>query len=181
MAAGSSDTAEVQVRLLTSNHNLTRNGDCYGSPRSVLGIPKNIFEKKWRIFNPPPNGRQPTIIHHEPTTTSPRKHHPKNTHFPKTTLKTPAKNAKNREHAHRRFPCKARVTLRATLLPESCKVFIANSLCLYLKCKAPILIDLGIKYSIQWIYVRKRNIHLLADPRYPTCHSEEQFKSREDG
>jgi hypothetical protein len=47
------------------------------SPFFFWEIPKNILKKMARL-SPSPNGRQPTTIHHELTTTSPRKHNPKN-------------------------------------------------------------------------------------------------------
>src|SRR5260370_14007868 len=70
MAARSSDSAEVQVRLLTRNLKLTtepRTGTASAVPVPFWEIHKNIF-KSWHIFRPPRNGRQRTTIHHKNTT-----------------------------------------------------------------------------------------------------------------
>jgi hypothetical protein len=52
------------------------------------------ISKSWRVFSPPGNSRQLTTIHHESTTTSPQKHHAKNTHFPNPPSKMPTKTQK---------------------------------------------------------------------------------------
>jgi hypothetical protein len=55
--------------------------------------PKNKV-KKLACFSAQKNSLQLTMKHHESTTDSPRKHHPKNTLFPKPPSKTPAKGQK---------------------------------------------------------------------------------------